>query len=502
LSPAAAILSGLLFALAFPPFEWVLLLPLALVPWIVALTAEESRNRALLSGFLFGLSYWCASSPWIVYVVTHYGGQSMPMGVVCLTLLAAILAEWPAIVAWGVVAVGPARSSRRLAVFPLLWMATEHARSFVYGGFPWNLTGHALYRHPIWLQSAAVWGVYGVGFLVVSVSALLAAAAIRRRPALLLVAAALVLAVGTAGAARSALATRSGIGIRVALLQPNSTEEDRLLDAAKSYAKVIGQAREADKGIESLIVIPESALPVYWDSSATLRRDLSEIADKGPQVLFNDVEEIPDGRYYNVARLLFRGGRLAPPYRKVHLVPFGEYVPLPKVFFFVQKISTRIGAFASARDPVPIQASAGGFKIGVGICYEIIYPSLAREEVFRGANLLVTITNDSWYGRAGAQAQHLAGATLRAVETKRYLLRAAITGISAIVDEKGRIVGEIGENREGILRGTAWVTGEQTVWTRWGFWLPRLSDVAAGAVLLFGVARWWKGRRARLGSFS
>jgi apolipoprotein N-acyltransferase len=498
-SPAAAVLSGLLLALAFPPFEWVVLLPLAMVPWIVALVREKSRSRALLSGVLFGLAYWCASIPWIVYVVTHYGGQSSAMGIVCLLLLAAILAEWPAIVAWAVVALGPPGSTRRLAAFPLLWMATEHARSFVYGGFPWNLIGHALYRHPIWLQSAAVWGVYGVGALVVSVSALLAAAAVRRRPAPLFVAALVVLAVGGAGAARLALREHAGTRISVALLQPNVTEEDRLQDASKSYASVIGQARLAAREATGLIVIPESALPVTWDHSPTLRRDLSAIADSGPLILFNDIEEVRDGRYYNVARLLLSGERLASPYRKVHLVPFGEYVPLPKLFFFVRQVSTRIGAFASAQDPMPVEG--GGLRIGVGVCYEIIYPELAREEVVRGANLLTTISNDSWYGRAGAQAQHLAGATLRAVETSRYLLRAAITGISAIVDEKGRIVGEIGENQEGILRGTAWVMGNQTAWTRWGFWLPRLSEVAAGAVLLFGVARWWKGRRARVGSF-
>ena len=167
-------LSGLLFALAFPPFGCVVLLPLALVPWLVALAREESRTRALLSGALFGLAYWCLSIRWITFVVTQYGGQSGVMGIVCLGILAAILAEWPALVAWGTVAAAPPGSAARLAVFPLLWAATEHARSFVYKGFPWNLTGHALFRDPVWLQSASVWGVYGLGLAVAAVAALLA----------------------------------------------------------------------------------------------------------------------------------------------------------------------------------------------------------------------------------------------------------------------------------------------------------------------------------------
>jgi apolipoprotein N-acyltransferase len=497
LSPVAGVLSGLLFALAFPPFEWVLLAPLALVPWIVVLAREESRSRALYSGFLFGLVFWCASIPWIAYVVTHYGGQSGPMGVLCLLLSAAYLAQWPAVAAWGTVACATAGSVRRLAVFPLLWMASEHARSYVYGGFPWNLTGHALYRHPVWLQSASVWGVYGIGLLVAAVASLLSAAVLGRRLAPALVAGLAVLLVGGFGVVQLSLPTRPALRFSVALLQPNTTEEMRAAPggAARAYAAVISQAREAALTRPELIVFPESALPVYWARSELLRRDLLEIASGGSAVLFNDVEEEPDGRYFNVARLLGPGGLAGRPYRKVHLVPFGEYVPLPKVFFFVRQISSEVGAFSSADRPVLIEA--GALKIGIGLCYEIIYPALARSEVAQGANLLATISNDSWYGRAGAQAQHFAGATLRAVETRRYLLRAAITGISGIVDEKGRIRAELGEGRAGILRGTASLFHDDTAWTRWGFWLPRAADVLAAAVLLFGLVRWLRFRRLK-----
>jgi apolipoprotein N-acyltransferase len=171
----------------------------------------------------------------------------------------------------------------------------------------------------------------------------------------------------------------------------------------------------------------------------------------------------------------------------VHLVPFGEYVPLPKIFFFVRQVSTEIGAFSAAERPVPLAADA--LSVGVGICYEILYPSLARDETAQGANLLATISNDSWYGKAGAQPQHFAGAVLRAVENHRSLLRAAITGISGIVDERGRISSELGPNRSGTLTGTVRLLSDKTVWTRWGFWLPRFVDVAALAVLLLSLAR-------------
>ena len=487
-SPAAGAVSGILFALAFPPVEWVVLLPLALVPWIVALRSEESRARALLSGVLFGLAFWCASIPWIFYVVTHYGGQSAGLGAASLVILAGILSEWPALVAWGVVAGTAPGSARRVALFPLLWMASEHARSFVYGGFPWNLTGHALYRHPLWTQSASIAGVFGLAGVTAAISACLAQAIGARRLRPLLGAALLVFVAGAWGAVRLASAP-SGPELPVTLLQPNRTEEMRSTPegARETYRSVIAQAQRAADDLPVLIVIPESALPAYWDRSLAMRQDLATIAGQGPMILFNDVQEDADGRVFNVARLLTRRGIAGPSYRKVHLVPFGEYVPLPRVFFFVRQISREIGEFAAAKEPVLLRADP--FVIGVGICYEIIYPSLARLEVAGGANLLATISNDSWYGRAGAQEQHFAGAVLRSVENERYLVRAAITGISGIVDERGRIRAEAGPDRKATLSGSVRLQSGLTAWTRWGFWIPRLADVLAAGVLLFGLAR-------------
>ena len=494
---AAGVLSGLLFALAFPPREWVLLLPIALIPWLVALFREESRGRALLSGLLFGLAYWCASIPWVIFVVTRFGGQPLSLGVVSLFLVATICAEWPAIVAWGVVACAPAGSWRRLAAFPILWAASEHARSYVYGGFPWNLTAFGLYRHPLWLQAASVWGVYGVGFLVVSVSGLIAFAAVRRQIRWAGIAAAVVLLLGVAGA----LALRKPSGpsrpLRVALLQPAISQEERLaagLDA-RNYHAVLEQARQAARRKPDLIVIPESALPIYWQTSLRLREDLTGLAREcGCTVLFNDVDFAEAERHYNAARLATSAGLAGPAYRKVHLVPFGEYVPLPKIFFWVRQVSTAVGEFSAA--PEPTVLSAGALKIGVGVCYEILYPVLSWKQSRAGANLLATISNDSWYGAAGAQAQHFAGATLRAVENRRFLLRAAITGISGIVDEKGRIVAELSRDRRGTIFGTARLFSGRTIWNRWGFLLSAVADVLAAIVLVSGFLRWRRERRA------
>lgn len=500
-TPAAGVVSGLLFAMAFPPLEWVLLAPLALVPWLVALFTEPRRSRALISGILFGLTFWCASIPWIVHVVTRFGGQSPVMGVVALAIAAVILSEWPALVAWGTVALARERSPWRLAAFPILWTASEHARSYVYGGAPWNLTAFTLYRHPVWTQSAALWGVYGVGFLVVATSSLLAYAAAARRPRAFLGAAALVLFAGVAGTV--VLRGPSGGGGRlfpVALLQPNISQESRLeaQQDVSNYVSVLEQASEAAAARPELIVVPESAFSTYWEVSSRLRHDLLELARECECfVLFNDVDLEPDGTHYNAARIVGPAGLEGPAYRKVHLVPFGEYVPLPRVFFFVRQVSTEIGEFSAAAEPGLL--SAGPLKVGTGVCYEILYPVHSWQQVRRGANLLATISNDSWYGAAGAQAQHFAGAVLRSVENRRYLLRAAITGISGIVDEKGRIVAELPRDRRGIIRGQARLFSVRTPWTRWGFLFAGVSDAAAVGVLLFGLAGWIRERRSRRG---
>ena len=255
-SAAAAVLSGLLFALAFPPREWVVLLPLALVPWLVALSREESRGRALLSGFLFGLAYWCASIPWIFYVVTRFGGQSGVMGVVCLV----ILARDPRGVARDRGAGERSQrrrpgSGRRLAAFPLLWMASEHARSFVYGGFPWNLTGHALYRAPdLDAERLALGRRTASGPLVVAVSSLLARVdRAARESAPRSAAMALVLAAGLAGAARlgsHAPAEPAGHGD---LRRPPAAQRQPggpagAAATAEAYRTVLDQARQAARG--------------------------------------------------------------------------------------------------------------------------------------------------------------------------------------------------------------------------------------------------------------
>ncbi|HET7453615.1 MAG TPA: apolipoprotein N-acyltransferase [Thermoanaerobaculia bacterium] len=496
-------MSGALLALAFPPCGVAWLAPLALVPWIAALFAETGRRRALGSGVVFGLVFWCASIPWIAFVVTHFGGQPGWMGPVCVFLLAAILAEWPALVAWTLVSAVPARSPWRLAAFPVLWMASEHARSVVYKGFPWNLTANALADHPRWLQTASWWGAYGVGALVAAAGALIVAAAVARTPrgriaaiAALVAGAILVGVGGTRALARPEVA--AGAPVRIACVQPNVPQVVRETadGAARQYATVIDAIRGAARSGPDLILVPESSFyGVTWQRSPVLQADLSAIArESGASILFNDLDEQNADAYYNAARLVTPTGLASATYRKVHLVPFGEYVPLPRLFFFMKSVSQAVGAFSAAKAPVVIPS--GRLVLGPAICYEMTYPSLPRRETRDGANLLVTISNDAWYGKAGAQEQHFAAMVLRAIENGRPFARAAITGISGVVDARGRVVARLGADVSGVVDAAVAPRSARTIWTRWGGAVfPAAADLVAIGMVLSAIVRLRRGIR-------
>lgn len=464
------------------------------MPWILALFFETRRRAGLISGFVFGLTYWCLSVPWVSYVVTHFGGQPGWMGAVCVVLLASILAEWPAFLGWAAAAAFPPRSGWRLAAFPVLWMASEHARSVVYKGFPWNLTANSLYRHPAWLQTASVWGAIGVGGLVAASSAGLAALCVLRRPfARLFVLAGLAAEIGGALLYSGIRLGRPAAPaeLRIACLQPNipQVEKDDPSLAGAHYRKVLGMAAEEAERRPDLILIPESSLPVMWQRSPALRADLTAVARRcGCAVLFNDIDEESEDVYYNAARLLTPEGLAPQTYRKVHLVPFGEYVPLPKLFFFMRTVTRAVGAFTAA--PRPVVLSDGRLRIGPAVCYEMTYPELPREETRDGANLLATISNDAWYGKAGAQEQHFSAMVLRAIENGRPFARAAITGISGVVDERGRILRELGEDRQGVVEAAVAPGRGSTAWSRWGFAVPDAADAGALLVLVLGLVRW------------
>src|SRR6185369_2228208 len=258
---------------------------------------------------------------------------------------------------------------------------------------------------------------------------------------------------------------------RAALLQPNISQEMRWSDAnlLAIYRRMMSMTQEAIDGGAQIVIWPESTVPLSYSSTDFYRQSIEEISRlHGLDVILGSVAEDAksSNRMWNAA-FLVSNGRTIGHYDKIRLVPFGEYVPLRKMFFFAEKLVHAVGEFEFGTRDTPL---AGRFRYGPAICYEVVYPQITRTQVLHGANVLVTITNDAWYDGTSAPRQHLNQARLRAIEDDRYLLRAGTTGISAFVDPTGRIVKQLPMGQSGIIYAEFQARETTTPYVRWGDW--------------------------------
>ncbi len=408
-------------------------------------------RRAFLLGVIAGFVGFSGTLYWVAGTMQTYGGLAVWVAVPVMFLLAAYLAIYVGLFAllvraatarWGVAGVWQA---------PLFWVATEWARSWVGGGFPWVLLGTSQAAVLPVVQVASVVGVYGLSALIVLVSAAAAVVALTRAPvhrrwaagvAALLV---LVAAGGVVRVTRGGL-LRTGSAVRVGLVQGSIDQaqkwDPRFRDAI--LARYIDLSRQVIAEGAELVIWPEAATPFYFDAESSLAEPVRRLAaqTRTPFVIGSD-EMAPasggqPGTIYNAAVLVGADGRSLGSYRKMTLVPFGEYVPLRRLLFFVSPLVETIGDFSAGTDAVVFDAA--GRRISVAICYESVYPGIARRFVEGGSQLLATITNDAWFGRSSAAYQHFEQGIVRAVEQGRYVVRAANTGISGAVDPYGRVL--------------------------------------------------------------
>lgn len=494
-----AVASGLLSAAAFPSWDlgW-----LAFVGWVpLILCVREARLREAAGlGYAAGLAFYLATVWWVVNTMTTYGGMPLALSLVALVLLCAILAGYTAAFTW-LLAVGRQRLAIPEGLTPLLaaalWTALEFLRTHLFSGFPWALLGYTQYRQPSVRLLAAAIGVYGISALVVLVNAALAGiivSLLRRRAGdtgwawhALLVG---LVALGTLGYARGMWRdVTGGPPIRVGVLQGNIDQsvkwdrrhQGRTLEIYERLARLAAAERPA------LIVWPETALPFFLRREPELGPRVQRlVADTGVPMLIGSPDAGEDGLLYNTAFFLGPDGTVLGRYDKRHLVPFGEYVPLQRVFFFLHRLVTGIGDFGWGRVATVFQAA--GHRFSVMICYEVIFPAEVREFTRAGAEFLVNITNDAWFGRSGAPYQHLAMAAMRAVENGSYLVRAANTGVSAIVAPTGAIIAATPLFVETHVVGTIHARMGSTPYVRYG------EIVAWGSMMVlggYGIALLW-----------
>ncbi len=496
--------SGLLLTAAFPKLQQGWLAWLALIPLILALRQADAR-QAFFLGLTCGLAHFLTLVYWVIHSMHNYGGLPWAVAFLVLVLLAAYLAVYPALFAACLVRIAGS-PGRVLWLAPVIWVAMEYLRSRVLTGFPWELTGYSQYRFTSLIQAADLAGVYGVSALVVFANTVLAMGLLHwtavpwqkeipgaRQTVAGLVSLALLfggfLAYGAWRLAATGRAMENAPAVVVAVVQGNVDQAVKWDPRFQvlTTVKYRDLSLVASRSHPDLIVWPETATPFFFgENSALTRLVTNTVTETGAAYLIGSPARKKEKGHqvlFNRAYLLDPGARVAGTYDKVHLVPFGEYVPLKKWLPFIDTLVAQVGNFRAGVRGKTLSWEKG--PIGVQICYEIIFPGLARAMAASGARLLVNLTNDAWFGTTSAAYQHFSMAVFRAIETRRALVRAANTGISGFIDPDGRIRATTDLFTARVLCRPVRLLEGQTVYTRWGDWFAIicLTITLAGAIM-------------------
>ena len=496
---ALALLSGALLALSFPRFGHPAFAWIALVPLVLALSGWRGRPgrlpgqpplRAFLLGLASGSVYFAGTLYWTGTVIRTFGGIPTIAAIGGVILLALYQGAFPAI--------GALISSRLInragvaGIFlvPAAWVATEYFRGVAFGGFPWVPLGDSQVTVLPVAQLASVLGMYGVSLLVAFVNAAIAYAMLtagRARMSALAATAVVLIATAAWGSLRIAdgSLTRMGTAIRVGLIQGNIAQEDKWKagEARRIFTTYIAMTRDAVRRGAEFVIWPESSTPFMFEEDPVGQAAIRELArELHVPILFGSDQEVRGATpaLYNAAFLIGPDGTTLGVYRKIHLVPWGEFIPLKRWLYFVSPLVDSFTDFSPGTTMVMLPV--GSHLVSTAICYEVVYPSLIRQAVQAGSELVTTITNDAWYGNSSAPYQHFQLASMRAIEQGRYMVRAANTGISGIVDPYGRVV-----QQSAIFEQSALVEQVRFLTIRTAY--SKIGDVVAyAAMALIAVA--------------
>lgn len=500
-----AILSGVLLTLSIPKVDWWPLAWVAIVPVLIALydaRGPDSTKRVYTIGLTFGFVSGVGKVYWVTETVVSYGDLGWVLGLFSMAMVALLLASYAL-----VFSLFAARANWRNAAFPLLaaslWTGLEYLQTYLFTGFPWELLGYSQYRVLTVIQIARLTGVYGVSFLVllVNVSLALFVVAIRdgfnwRVPIRAMGMASVLMIATIAYGWFTLTATHTTEAqtpvTRVAVAQGNVRQGEKWSPGMlqKTINTYILLTLEALKQKPDLVVFPETAMTFYLENPTyqMFTRQVTDIVDgTGVPLLTGALGFNPEkkGAVYNSAFLLVPKQGVVGRYSKSHLVPFGEYIPFTLLFSWLEKLTLDTGVLTPGDGPSVMGLPGGELRIGTAICYESIFPDLVRRFVLDGANVLVVITNDAWFGDSSAPRQHFSMAVFRAVENATPVVRAANTGISGYISATGQAFGLTPLNTTTTTVGDIYPRREgPTLYTRFGDVFSWLCVVAG----ILGVA--------------
>jgi apolipoprotein N-acyltransferase len=482
------LVAALAYGLSFPKTQIGFLAFIFLLPLLLAMENKSlAANFRILFYFSF-LSYLIILY-WIPRVMVKYGGTTWLLGVVGLICLAAFFSLFSGLA--GILIGKSVKNGTNWAApfwIPVIWVAKDLIVEKIFGGFPWCLVGYSQHHNIYYVQLAEIGGIHLVSFSLICINVLFYRLVKTKNKNTLLTILAVfsVIYASGYGLLKNHTAKTAGIPLhRAGIIQPNS-DHDQVFDFVRikeTLDRLFHASEELKKQGAEFVIWPEFTVPIYPLQSPYLKNQFVNFSQSHAPLLAGFTDFHNSTNVFNSV-MLFNGHKIEK-YDKVHLTPFGEYVLFRRWLFFVKKITDEIGDFTPGEKLHNI--SLAGHSLSTPICYEIIYPELVRSMVAQGGELIVTISNDSWFGDSAAPYQHLAMAVFRGIENRRYLLRSTSNGISALVDSTGRIRHQSPLRRpQEFLASFRYLNG-RTVFCRWGFLFPYVCFSLTLAYILWGV---------------
>jgi apolipoprotein N-acyltransferase len=472
------ILSGLLLALAFCNFGLEWLVWVALIPLLIVVEKENNIKRLMLEAALGGLVFFSITLYWIYYVTI--AGLILLTGYLLLyfilfAFLVRLLSK-----------AGIVKTFNQLFIIPSCWVILEYLRSFLFTGFGWASLGYSQYQNLNLIQIASFTGVYGVSFLIVLVNTALKELILQIRKilffdkrylkkasTLILITLVCLLAVFIYGDIKLSQSQKEGKTLTISVIQGNILQHQKWEPFYRDLIleKHIRLTQMASFDEPDIIIWPETSLPGYLEEK-DLFETISQLAEdtNRPLLIGTATRDKRKEKYYNSAALISREGTIEKVYNKIHLVPFGEYVPLPYIFDFARNL-IEMADFSKGKEYTLFEVE--GAKFGALICFEDIFPNLTRDFINHGAHFMINITNDAWFMRSPEPYQHLQASVFRAVENRVNVVRAANTGISCFISPSGEVTGRVSSNSqdifvEGYKTQTIIIEEGRTFYTKFG----------------------------------
>jgi len=460
-----SMLSGVMLTAAFPPggLDWMAWI--AIIPLLISLERERPFSAFRL-GMIAGLMHYLTLIYWVLFVTSTYGGIDIFTSSAILLLFSLYLSLYPAVFSLFFRLIDGHRFM--VILIACVWVSLEYIRSIFMTGFPWCLLGYSQYARFSLIQISDITGVYGISFLVAAVNAAIyllvsnGSGAIGKKGLILEVSGAILiftvcLTYGNFRLSDNSLEKNNKESLTASIIQGNIDQSVKWDPAflESTMDKYITLTRSALNQAPDLVLWPESAAPFFFQDNTSSTGDIYALAkETAAWMIFGcPAYEQHDLRmiYFNRVCLVSPDGALAGYYDKKHLVPFGEYVPFRRLIPFVNRLVISEGEFSPGRESGLLKMS--DISAGALVCYEAIFPDLARRQAKNGAGIFVNLTNDAWFGLTSAPHQHLSMCVFRSVENRRPFIRAANTGFSAFIDPYGRITGKSALFTEEVLKG-------------------------------------------------